>query len=63
VLLSFLDISTTLAAVTLTRKTKKIPLKYRYFNKNVHSQRLLQSVVHDDIADIKQVTGLIYETS
>jgi len=24
---------------------------------------LLQSVVHDDIADIKQVRGLIYKTS
>ena len=51
VLLSFLDISITLAAVTLTRKTKKIQLKCRNFNENIHSQRLLQSVVHGDIAD------------
>jgi len=48
---TFLDISTTLAAMTLKRKTKKIQLKCKNFNENIHSQRLdLQSVVHDDIA-------------
>ena len=36
---------------TNKKNKKKIQLKCRNFNKNIHSQRLLPSVVHEDIAD------------